>query len=101
MAEESLDKKLEELHDNVIEVVTTRMKGEVVSNDDVRLALAVLKQNGYNAPVGPAVPDAERKARLASKLNFQGIQEKRGVVLPFSAPESPAAQSHQPPAPAA
>ena len=85
----------------MVEVVCTRLKGQVVTNEDVRMALALLKHNNYNAPLGDAVPDADRAARLAGKLNFQGVKEKRGVVLPFSAPGSTGDQSPQPPAPAA
>lgn len=100
MAEESLSKKLEDLHDNVVEVVCTRLKGDIVSNEDVRMALALLKHNNYNAPLGDAVPDAGRAAQIAGKLRFEGIKEKRGVVLPFNAPGSTGDQSPRPPAPA-
>jgi hypothetical protein len=100
MAKESLNEKLEQLHADVVEVMSARMQGELVSNDDIKTALALLKQNNITAPLGPAVPDADRAARLAGKLKFDGIKEKRGVVLPFSAPESTGDQSPRPPAPA-
>lgn len=56
-----------------------------------RMALAVLKQNGVTAPApeGSALSNA---SRLAGKLDFKGLQEKRAVVLPFTrGPGSPAA----------
>ncbi len=100
MTKESLNEKLQQLHEDVVEVMSFRLQGEAVTNDDIKTALALLKQNNITAPLGEAVPDAQRAARLAGKLKFDGINEKRGVVLPFSAPGSAAAQSPQPPSPA-
>ena len=53
-----------------------------------RMALAVLKQNGVTAPAldGSRLNNA---AKLAGKLDFKGLQEKRAIVLPFKRePES-------------
>ena len=98
MAKETINEKLEQLHEDVVEVMSTRLQGQVVSNDDIKTALLLLKQNNITAPIGDAAPDANRAARLAGKLRFDGIKDKRGVVLPFSAAGSSDAQSPQPPA---
>ncbi len=56
-----------------------------------RMALAVLKQNGVTAPA-PEGSGLSNASRLAGKLDFKGLQEKRAVVLPFKREsESPAA----------
>jgi hypothetical protein len=56
-----------------------------------RMALAVLKQNGVTAPA-PKGSGLNNAAKLAGKLDFKGLQEKRAIVLPFKRePESPAA----------
>jgi len=53
-----------------------------------RMALAVLKQNGVTAPA-PNGSRLNNAAKLAGKLDFKGLQEKRAIVLPFKRePES-------------
>jgi hypothetical protein len=99
MAKETINEQLIQLHEDVVEAVRDRFKtGNPVSNDDIKTALLLLKNSNISAPVGDAIPDANRAARLASKLRFDGIKEKRGVVLPFNAAGSSDARFPQPPA---
>lgn len=93
-----LNEKLEKLHEAVVDLVTDRLENPpedeqgrcAVSNEDLRVALALLKQNGVTAPVkeGSRISQA---AKLAGKLQFEGLQEKRAVVLPFRPSPGPSA----------
>ena len=86
-----LNEKLQRLHEAVVDLVTDRLENPVideetgmggVSNEDLRVALALLKQNGVTAPV---VEDSRisRASQLAGKLDFKGLQDKRPVVVPL------------------
>lgn len=83
---ESLKEKLEQLHKDVTEVLSARLKGEVVSNDDLRMAMQLLKQNSISAAAMPDTPASEL-ARMAGKLNFSTL-EKKTKVVPLRADES-------------
>ncbi len=92
MAEADLNQKLQQLHEATVDLVASRLEavgkneeGEEVSlvtNDDLRLALALLKQNGVTAPVAEGSRMGQA-SKLAGKLNFQGLAEKRAVVVPI------------------
>lgn len=47
-----------------------------------RMALLALKQNGVTAPVQEGA-GISQVSRLAGKLDFKGLSEKRQVVVPF------------------
>lgn len=53
-----------------------------ITNDDLRVVLALLKQNGVTAPVAEG-SRMDQASKLAGKLNFQGLAEKRAVVVPI------------------
>lgn len=83
-----LAKELEELHAAVVETITDRIRnGSVdddgnqrpVSNDDLRVALQLLKQNQISAAAMPGTPTSDL-ARMAGKLDFQSLQQKVKVV---------------------
>ena len=83
-----LNKQLEELHSEVVNAVRDRIRnggfnldGEPipVSNDDLRVALQLLKQNQISAAAMPDTPTADL-ARMAGKLNFQSLEQKTKVV---------------------
>lgn len=93
-----LNEKLQKLHEAVVDLVTDRLENPVmdemgnavVLTEDLRVALALLKQNGVTAPV---VEDSRisRAAQLAGKLDFKGLQEKRPVVVPIRPEIEPSA----------
>ena len=76
-----LAKELEELHAAVVRTVRSRIDnidGEI-NNDDLRVALQLLKQNAVTANL--AQVDTDRlKSKMAGKLNFSALQEK---VIPL------------------
>jgi ABC-type amino acid transport substrate-binding protein len=85
-----LAKQLEDLHAAVVETVKTRIENggtrdddgnllEPLSNDDLRVALQLLKQNQISAAAMPSTPTADL-ARMAGKLNFQTLEAKAKVV---------------------
>lgn len=83
-----LAKKLEELHVAVVDVVKQRVEGGVLdsdgnlvptTNDDLRVALQLLKQNQISAAAMPDTPMADL-ARMQGKLNFQTLEQKAKVV---------------------
>lgn len=94
-----LNEKLQKLHEAVVDLVTDRLENPVideetgmggVSNEDLRVALALLKQNGVTAPV---VEDSRISlaSQLAGKLDFKGLQDKRPVVVPLRREIEPSA----------
>jgi hypothetical protein len=94
-----LNDKLQKLHEAVVDLVADRLKnppvnvdtGEaVVSNEDLRVALALLKQNGVTAPVQEG-SSVSQVAKLAGKLQFEGLKEKRAVVVPLRPSPGPSA----------
>lgn len=86
-----LAKELEELHASVVRAVRERVDNgsededgnyKPVSNDDLRVALQLLKQNAVTANL--AETDAKAlKSKMAGKLNFSALQEK---VIPIRVP---------------
>ena len=71
--------KLEQLHEDVIELLSTRLQSSEVGNDDLKMAMQLLKQNAISAA---AMPDttASDLARMTGKLNFSTLEEKTKVV---------------------
>lgn len=91
-----LAKELEELHASVVRTIRERVDNgsededgnyKPVSNDDLRVALQLLKQNAVTANL--AESDATKlKSKMAGKLNFSALQEK---VVPIRVPTEPPA----------
>jgi hypothetical protein len=71
--------KLEQLHEDVVQVLSGRLKAEEVANDDLKMAMQLLKQNSISAAAMPDTP-ASDLARMAGKLNFSTLEEKTKVV---------------------
>ena len=71
--------KLEQLHEDVVEVLSDRLKAGEVANDDLKMAMQLLKQNSISAAAMPDTP-ASDLARMAGKLNFSTLEEKAKVV---------------------
>ena len=85
---EDLNKQLEELHSEVVNAVRDRIRnggfnqdGEPisVSNDDLRVALQLLKQNSVTANLSEDDTTALR-SRMAGKLDFSALKDKSKVV---------------------
>jgi hypothetical protein len=74
-----LSKELEDLHRVVVRAVRDRVDTDGTA-DDLRLAMQLLKQNSITANLGISGPD-ELKSRMAGKLNFSAINDKK--VLPL------------------
>jgi len=92
---EDLRHKLDQLHEAAIDAITDKLRAQVdedgnpmpPSNDDLRVALQLLKQNNVTAPAIPDSPTA-LMARMAGKLDFVTLQrrmESRGALMPSSA----------------
>ena len=71
--------KLEQLHEDVIELLSTRLQNSEVGNDDLKMAMQLLKQNAISAAAMPDTP-ASDLARMTGKLNFSTLEEKTKVV---------------------
>jgi len=91
-----LGKELEELHASVVRAIRERVengseneRGEYqpVSNDDLRVALQLLKQNAITANLAEA-DTTKLKSRMAGKLNFSALQDK---VVPLRNQNPPSA----------
>ena len=79
-----LNEELNELHACVVAAVADRFRAGEASNDDIRTALQLLKQNQITASLDKDQA-AELKSRMASKLDFSALQ---GKVVPIKADES-------------
>ncbi len=96
--DQSLTTKLTTMHDLVVDSILDDLKGldkPVLDQGGnpvalpmehrqavQRMALLALKQNGITAPA-PEGSRLNNAAKLAGKLDFKGLEEKRAVVLPF------------------
>ena len=83
-----LAKELEELHASVVRTVRERVDnggvdedGNLIptSNDDLRVALQLLKQNSITANLAES-DTAKLRSRMASKLDFSALKDKPNVV---------------------
>lgn len=83
-----LAKELEELHTSVIREVRDRIdKGgydddgnlKPTSNDDLRVALQLLKQNSITANLSES-DTAKLRSQMAGKLDFSALKNKANVV---------------------
>lgn len=83
-----LAKDLEELHASVVRTVRDRIeKGgyddegnpKPTTNDDLRVALQLLKQNSVTATLSQD-DTAALRSRMASKLDFSALKDKPNVV---------------------
>lgn len=74
-----LNDKLSELHEAVTDTILNRFQsGEEISNDDMRVAMQLLKNNNISAV---ATSDSPLR-NLAAKLDFSAMAEK---VVPLRA----------------
>lgn len=83
-----LAKELEELHVSVVRAVRERIdeggyddEGNLkpTSNDDLRVALQLLKQNSITANLAES-DTAKLRSKMASKLDFSALKDKPNVV---------------------
>lgn len=83
-----LAKELEELHASVVRAVRERVdrggyddEGNLkpTSNDDLRVALQLLKQNSITATLSQD-DTAKLRSKMASKLDFSALKDKPNVV---------------------
>lgn len=83
-----LGKELEQLHASVIRTVRDRIdRGGMddegnplpTSNDDLRVALQLLKQNSITANLSES-DTAKLRSQMAGKLDFSALKDKSNVV---------------------
>jgi len=83
-----LAKELEALHASVVRTVRERIEEggydedgnpRPVNNDDLRVALQLLKQNSITANLSEADTSALR-SRMAAKLDFSALKDKANVA---------------------
>ncbi len=70
-----LNGELEELHASVIRAVRDRLDNGEQSNDDIRTALQLLKQNSITAQIDKDTSE-QLKSQMAKKLDFSALQNK-------------------------
>jgi len=70
-----LNVELEELHASVVRAVRDRIDNGEQTNDDIRTALQLLKQNAITAQLDKDTSE-QLKARMAKKLDFSALQNK-------------------------
>jgi len=92
-----LAKELEQLHAAVVHAVRERIENggydddgnpKPTSNDDLRVALQLLKQNSITANLSES-DTTKLRSRMAAKLDFSALKEKTNVV-PIVRPEDSA-----------
>ena len=74
-----LNEELQELHASVVRAVRLRIDTGEQSNDDIRTALQLLKQNQITAALDKDEA-TELKAKMAKKLDFSALA---GKVVPI------------------
>jgi len=74
-----LNAELEELHCAVVAAVRSRIENGEQTNDDIRTALQLLKQNSISAALNKDEAQ-ELKNRMAKKLDFSALA---GKVVPI------------------
>ena len=75
-----LAQELEQLHVSVVRTVRSRIEsGEDINNDDLRVAMQLLKQNQITANLAE-INTEQMKSKMAAKLNFSSLKEK---VIPL------------------
>lgn len=70
-----LNAELEELHASVVSAVRDRLDAGEASNDDIRTALQLLRQNAITAQIDKDTSE-QLKAQMAKKLDFSALQNK-------------------------
>lgn len=84
-----LGNELQKLHAAVVETVTDRIRNgsidedgnlKPVSNDDLRVALQLLKQNSITANLSEETTN-ELRSRMAAKLDFSALKSKNVVPI--------------------
>ena len=75
-----LAQELEQLHVSVVRTVRSHIEsGEDINNDDLRVAMQLLKQNQITANLAE-INTEQMKSKMAAKLNFSSLKEK---VIPL------------------
>ncbi len=70
-----LNGELEELHASVVRAVRDRIDNGEQTNDDIRTALQLLKQNAITAQLDKDTSE-QLKSQMAKKLDFSALQNK-------------------------
>jgi len=77
-----LSQELEELHASVVRAVRDRIESNPdVQNDDIRVALQLLKNNNISASLDKDQA-AELKSQMARKLDFSALNNKVVPIKP-------------------
>ena len=70
-----LNAELEELHASVVGAMRDRLDTGEASNDDIRTALQLLRQNSITAQIDKDTSE-QLKNQMAKKLDFSALQNK-------------------------
>tara|TARA_R110001592_G_scaffold180338_3_gene422581 strand:+ start:421 stop:681 length:261 start_codon:yes stop_codon:yes gene_type:complete len=70
-----LNAELEELHASVVRTVRDRLDNGEQTNDDIRTALQLLRQNAITAQIDKDTSE-QLKTQMAKKLDFSALQNK-------------------------
>lgn len=70
-----LNGELEELHASVVRAVADRVNAGKATNDDIRTALQLLRQNSITAQIDKDTSE-QLKNQMAKKLDFSALQNK-------------------------
>jgi hypothetical protein len=76
-----LNQELEELHASVVRAVRDRIDSGEQSNDDLRTAMQLLKQNSITSQIDKDTA-AELKSQMARKLDFSALNNKVVPIKP-------------------
>lgn len=76
-----LSQELEELHASVVRAVRDRIDSGEQSNDDLRTAMQLLKQNSITSQIDKDTA-AELKSQMARKLDFSALNNKVVPIKP-------------------
>ena len=76
-----LNQELEELHASVVRAVRDRIDSGEQTNDDLRTAMQLLKQNSITSQIDKDTA-AELKSQMARKLDFSALNNKVVPIKP-------------------
>ena len=76
-----LNQEREELHASVVRAVRDRIDSGEQTNDDLRTAMQLLKQNSITSQIDKDTA-AELKSQMARKLDFSALNNKVVPIKP-------------------
>jgi hypothetical protein len=80
MADKPLREKLEALHEDLVDDISLKVREGMATADDKKLAVQLLRNSNISAPVVDDAASAAAASKLAGKLDFSGLSDRRKVV---------------------